>query len=83
MKKLYGDIFFDGWLPKNCGECPFNYDTISCQVVSTETEEEKKELANCLNSSYYHIIKDAITDRRFSGCPLIDLRKKNNSKRKK
>ena len=58
-------------LPKNCGECPFNYDSVGCNIFEPETEEEHKELGKCLNSMYSSM-KDAITDRRFSKCPLME-----------
>lgn len=57
-------------LPKNCGECPFNYDSIGCMAFEPKTEEDEAELRRCLNAMYGDLIKNAITDRRFSKCPL-------------
>lgn len=63
--KIYKDE-----LPKNCGECPFNYDSVGCEVFVSETEEDRAELRRCLDAMYGDLIEDAITDRRFSKCPL-------------
>ena len=57
-------------LPKSCGECPFNYDSVGCEVFEPKTGEDGDELRRCLDSMYGNIVKDAITDRRFSKCPL-------------
>lgn len=57
-------------LPKNCGECPFNYDGVGCEVFASKTREDSDELRRCLNSMYGNLFESAITDRRFSKCPL-------------
>ena len=63
-------IYVDGELPKNCGECPFNYDSVGCDVFEPKTGEDGYELKRCLDAMYGDLVKDAITDRRFSKCPL-------------
>ena len=63
-------IYVDGELPKNCGECPFNYDSVGCDVFEPKTGEDGDELKRCLDAMYGDLVKDAITDRRFSKCPL-------------
>lgn len=63
-------IYIDGELPKNCGECPFNYDSVGCEVFEPKTGEDGDELKRCLDAMYGDFAKNAITDRRFSKCPL-------------
>lgn len=57
-------------LPKNCGECSFNYGSVGCEVFETKTGKDGEELRRCLDAMYGDFVKDAITDRRFSKCPL-------------
>lgn len=68
VSKPYGDIYFEKNLPKNCGECPFQYDGISCKAL--KYDDSPKELERCLNSVYGTVYKNAIFDRRYSKCPL-------------
>ena len=63
-------IYVDGELPKNCGQCPYNYDSVGCDVFEPKTGEDGYELKRCLDAMYGALVKDAITDRRFSKCPL-------------
>ena len=63
-------IYVDGELTKNCGECPFNYDSVGCDVFEPKTGEDEDELKRCLDAMYGDLVNDAITDRRFSKCPL-------------
>ena len=69
VTKLYGDIYFEKNLPKNCGGCPFQYDGISCDAL--EYDYCPDELGRCLDSKYgTAAYDDAIFDRRYSNCPL-------------
>lgn len=68
ITKPYGYIFFEKNLPKNCGECPFNYDSISCNAL--DYDDRPDELSDCLDSLYGNIAPSAIRNRRFSKCPL-------------
>jgi hypothetical protein len=67
-KKPYGNIYFEKNLPKNCGECPFNYDSISCMAL--DYDDRPDELERCLDSMYGNTVPSAICNRRYSKCPL-------------
>ena len=77
VKCFFGKIYFEKNLPKNCGECPFNYDGIRCEAL--DYDERPRELALCLDSRYGTVIAEAIRDRRYSKCPLREV--KNERKR--
>ena len=68
VEKLYGNIYFEKNLPKNCGECPFNYDGISCKAL--DYIDRPDELTRCLDSKYGNTIPSGICNRRYSKCPL-------------
>ena len=69
VTKPYGNIYFEKNLPKNCGDCPFQYDGIGCNAL--EYLDKPEELDRCLASQYGNLYADyAICDRRYSKCPL-------------
>ena len=75
VTKPYGNIYFEKNLPKNCEECPFQYDNIACTALEYDKYPNKtpEELIDCLMGEN--------NDRRYSGCPLR-LKKKNTKGRK-
>lgn len=76
ITKPYGNIYFEKNLPKNCGECPFQYDGMRCNAL--EYLDKPDELDQCLKSAHEGSIFYAdymICDRRYSKCPLKLKRK--------